>query len=93
MRKYRDEHDATRGNAQDRGYDGDWQKLRAYYLRRHPLCERCEGDGRTTVAVLVHHIVPISDGGARLDERNLMALCVACHDAKHAGKWAARPKG
>lgn len=87
-RKARQQSDAERGNAQERGYDGDWQKVRAMYLRRHPLCERCEQLGRTTPAVLVHHIIPISQGGQRLDTRNLAALCRACHDDVHDGdRW------
>lgn len=87
-RKARQQADAERGNAQDRGYDGTWQQVRKSYIARHPVCQRCEAMGRTTRAVLVHHVVPISQGGARLDPANLQALCAECHDAVHKGdRW------
>ena len=39
-----------------------WRKLRDSYLMYHPLCERCESEGKVTAAVEVHHIIPISKG-------------------------------
>ncbi len=33
-----------------------WQKARAAYLARHPLCVFCERDGRVTAAAVVDHI-------------------------------------
>ena len=35
-------------------------------------------------ADLVHHIVPVREGGALLDEQNLMSLCNECHSRIHA---------
>ncbi|HOF38720.1 MAG TPA: HNH endonuclease signature motif containing protein [Candidatus Hydrogenedentes bacterium] len=84
-RRARASSDADRGNASDRGYDGTWQRARSIYLRNHPVCERCEQMGRVKTAALVHHIVPISEGGARLDPRNLASLCRDCHNEVHAG--------
>lgn len=72
------------GKTAERGYDADWRKLRMAYLKRHPLCERCEEQGRVEPAVLVHHIVPISAGGKALDKHNLMALCRECHGIVHS---------
>lgn len=38
----------------------------------------------TSEGLEVHHIVPISKGGAMWDEDNLETLCIKCHDCKHA---------
>lgn len=73
-----------RGSASSRGYDQTWRKVRASYLLRHPLCVVCGRAGRTVEAAEVDHIVPIANGGARLDERNLQALCHSCHSRKTA---------
>lgn len=59
-------------------YGYKWRKIRAKFLSAHPLCEQCLRQGRYTAATEVHHITPLSDGGTN-DERNLMALCKACH--------------
>lgn len=78
------EHDERRGTAQERGYDGLWQRVRAMHLNAHPLCRMCLDHGRVTPATLVDHVVPIVDGGARLDDDNLQSLCVECHARKTA---------
>jgi 5-methylcytosine-specific restriction protein A len=75
--------DSKRGSSSERGYDGRWQKARLTYLRHHPLCEKCQENNLITLAVLVHHIIPISDGGDRLNPDNLMALCNKCHEEIH----------
>lgn len=79
LRKQHDQvADGRRGTAASRGYGGRWQRLRAMYLRAHPLCVQCAREGRTTAATDVHHLVPKRDGG--LDEAsNLEALCHSCH--------------
>ena len=73
----------TRESAAGRGYDRRWRRLRAMWLRRHPLCQACADEGRVTPAELVHHVVAIEDGGARLDQANLESLCRRHHEAKH----------
>lgn len=72
------EHDERRGTAAQRGYGGRWQRVRAMYLRSHPLCARCEREGRVSMATDVHHIIPRRDGGADT-ESNFEALCHSCH--------------
>lgn len=57
-----------------------WKTIRALYLAKHPLCERCLKAGRTVPAEEVHHIVPVAEGGGH-EESNLMALCKSCHSA------------
>ena len=61
-----------------------WQKLRQWYKRQHPMCEDC---GQAP-AVMVHHIVPIKDGGDPMAVDNLKALCRDCHNYMHKKKKA-----
>jgi len=67
----------------DKYYDARWKKIRAAFLRAHPLCERCRDEGRLTAATLVHHKIRVRAGGSH-DPENLQALCPACHEAIHA---------
>lgn len=67
-----------------------WQRLRARYLASHPVCEECDRNGKTTLAKVVHHIVPVEDArdvgmmeSLAYDPMNLMALCEPCHEAIH----------
>lgn len=76
-------YDKSRGSASSQGYDAKWRAVRLAYLRRHPLCEDCLAEGKTTPAVMVHHIVAIKAGGARLDPGNLRSQCTAHHEAIH----------
>lgn len=76
---------------------GTWTTLRAKHLAHHPLCSRCESEGRTKLAEEVHHINPIERGKTpeemrRLayDRANLQSLCKDCHFAIHnemESKW------
>ena len=59
-----------------------WRLVRSALLDRHPLCRRCEADGRTVAATDVDHVVPLAEGGAPYDEGNLQPLCFACHVRK-----------
>ena len=61
-----------------------WTRLRMVILRREPLCRQCARSSpkRITAAQMVDHIVPINQGGAPLDERNLQPLCNDCHQRK-----------
>lgn len=61
-----------------RWYGRQWQRIRARFLNKNPLCEQCKKEGRYTAATEVHHIQPLSAGGTN-DERNLMPLCKSCH--------------
>lgn len=56
-----------------------WQRVRTMKLRRNPMCEECERQGRTTEAVDVHHKHAVRDGGDVFNLDNLEALCKACH--------------
>lgn len=72
------DYDGKRGTSAQRGYDSRWEKVRKMYLSKHPLCERCEASGIVTVALDVHHIRPLKQGGSN-SEDNLMALCRKHH--------------
>ena len=64
----------------------NWRRLRANFLRLHPLCRVCAGKEQTVAAKVVDHIVPIKDGGGRFDTANLQSLCVSCHNRKTAAE-------
>jgi 5-methylcytosine-specific restriction protein A len=73
----------NRPSSYERGYDARWRRLRKQKLRANPLCEECDKGGILERATMVHHIIPIEDGGEALDWDNLMSLCLPCHGAKH----------
>lgn len=85
--------DRRRGSARKRGYDGAWEAVRAEILEEEPECRRCKAANRLKVAVMVDHIVPLEDGGARLDKDNLQPLCRDCHAVKTAEDLQRRRMG
>lgn len=67
-----------------------WLRLRKQTLTAHPLCQRCEAEGRISAATDVHHVVPCEYAINRtameqlmFDPGNLMALCHDCHVQVH----------
>jgi 5-methylcytosine-specific restriction protein A len=71
-------YDRSRGTAAERGYDAAHRKWRAAVLARDPICKAC-GVERSTFA---DHIVPLNQGGAKLDLANGQGLCSRCHQVK-----------
>ncbi len=69
-----------RPSAARRGYDRQWRKRRAEFVRENPRCVKC---GAPTTDV--DHILPLAEGG-RDDEWNWQALCHACHSRKTAAE-------
>ena len=59
-----------------------WRKLRAWWVDGNPLCVECESEGRTVVADVVDHIVPLKQGGSKFRLDNLQSLCHSCHNRK-----------
>ena len=59
-----------------------WKVVRSAHLNAEPLCRSCKVIGRLVAAAVVDHIVPISAGGADLDDSNLQSLCKSCHNTK-----------
>ncbi len=74
----RDYNKSIRDPALKKHYGRHWEKIRALFLSKHPLCEACKKAGLLTPATEVHHIKPVAGGGTDEDE-NLMALCKPCH--------------
>lgn len=67
-----------------------WLRLRRDTLTAHPLCQRCETEGRITPATEVHHIRPVEEAITMADKmqrmydpHNLQALCHDCHVKTH----------
>ena len=93
--KYCEQHKPLhpdRESAESRGYNHKWRKLRAAYLRRHPLCVKCLAEGRYVQATVVDHIVPHRGDPQRMwDVSNWQALCKPCHDRK-TGTEDSRPE-
>ena len=66
----------------ERGYGGRWQKARATFLMRHPLCCYCQALGRVTAATVVDHKVPHrGDQALFWDTANWQSLCANCHSS------------
>ncbi len=81
-KEYNDWH---RGYKSGERYDWKWRKIRARYVKAHPLCEMCLEAGRLVPVAEVHHIKPKSEGGSD-DVENLMSLCHSCHMKIHGVK-------
>lgn len=68
-----------------------WVKLRRRVLTAHPVCQRCDAEGRIGVpATEVHHVTPVEYAATRqgkeqlmFNPANLQALCHACHVQTH----------
>lgn len=86
------------GKTADRGYDGRWEKFRAWFLRRHPVCCGSAEIPENWMAVEhelqglcgrparpVHHIRKVADfPELRLVESNCFPQCDACHAVRTA---------
>ena len=64
-------------------YGRAWKRIRDSYVQQHPLCERCQEQGKLIPTEEVHHKVPLSEGGTHA-RSNLIALCKSCHAQIHA---------
>ncbi len=91
-RQHKKQREKARGSASSRGYGYRWQRYRRRYLAEHPLCERCEEQGHTMVATVVHHIKEATGKHDPLfwQEQNHQALCRECHEEVHR---RAKPTG
>jgi len=98
--RYCDEHRQTtqhyyncyeRDSDTNKRYGRAWRRMRLQYIQAHPLCEKCQSEGRLTAADEVHHILPLASGGTN-DEGNFMALCKSCHSKITIGSTNTRQK-
>lgn len=97
--RYCEEHDKQetkryekydRDPAMKKRYGRTWKRIRDRYITLHPLCERCQKQGKIVKADEIHHIKPLSQGGSH-DFENLMSLCTSCHSeitAREGGRWS-----
>ena len=61
----------------------EWRSMSRLIRQRDGwLCQGCLP--RTVGAALVHHKVPLSEGGPPLEEENLVSLCADCHRSAHS---------
>lgn len=67
------------------GYNYRWRKFRASWLRKNPLCVRCQADGKVTEATVVDHVIPHrGDQALFWKAGNHQSLCASCHSRKTA---------
>lgn len=58
-----------------------WRNGRLVFLAQHPLCARCEAEGRITPATVVNHVKPHKGNVALFyDWNNWEAVCKPHHD-------------
>jgi len=72
------QQDRKRPTANQRGYNGKWQRQRKSYLTRHPYCAMC----KTALATVVDHI-EAHRGRKEVfqDQQNWQSLCSFCHNS------------
>lgn len=78
----------------------NWRLISRLHRQKHPLCVQCHKEGLLNPAQLTDHVIPISIGGSKTDERNLAGLCHTCHNAKRGrekhgliGEWILNEHG
>ena len=86
-KKYCDDHIALHPEeirpAAARGYGARWQRLSKLFLLSHPLCAKCQREGKYVKATVVDHIRPHrGDPGLFWDQTNWQPLCKHHHDVK-----------
>ena len=90
QRKETREYDKTRDpNVVKWQKSARFQRSRAWFLKRNPICNECEKQNKLTPATILHHITP-HNGEYRLfwDQSNWQGLCNACHEDKHVqDRW------
>ncbi len=78
----------NRGTPDERGYDGPWRRFRATVIGSNPAkwlrCADCKEYASDPSGIHLDHIIPLSQGGPRLDVDNLQPLCPSCHSSKTA---------
>ena len=88
------DYDRARGSARQRGYDRDWERLRADVLATRRVCE-VPGCGSTD-RLNVDHIQSIRFAPQlRLERSNLRVICHPCHSARTARDqgFGRKPRG
>jgi 5-methylcytosine-specific restriction endonuclease McrA len=68
-----------------------WKIRKAQVFRRDGyLCQYCKRYGRIREAKIVHHIKHLDEyPELALEPKNLVSLCIACHNKEHPEKGTA----
>jgi 5-methylcytosine-specific restriction enzyme A len=66
-----------------------WLRRRDLQIKLHPLCEDCLEQGRTTPAVIAHHVEPHGGDLTKFLRGPLRSLCTRCHNKL----WASDARG
>ena len=61
-----------------------WKDLRAWFVKRNPLCVECKVNGIAKPVEIVDHIKEVKDGGSMLCVTNLQSMCHRHHNIKTA---------
>ena len=78
-----DRRDQTRSEKNYSFYNSRlWRSTSRLYRMDKPLCEVAAFFGETLAADVVDHLIPINQLGAKVDERNLMAMSHKYHNKK-----------
>lgn len=77
QRERKARHDRKRPSASQRGYNGEWRKLRAEFIRLHPFCKMCGADATLVDHIQRHH----GNKALLLNWNNLQSLCAHCHNS------------
>jgi hypothetical protein len=68
----------------DRLYDlRRWRRRSALQLKHHPMCQKCEAEGRVTAATLSHHVEEHHGDLFKFHYGKLESLCHDCHLIAH----------
>lgn len=70
-------HDQKRPSSTERGYDSEWRKLRAEFMRLHPLCAFCDRPAEHVDHIRRHRGIK----SLLLNWNNLQSLCAHCHNS------------
>ena len=76
------EYERRRGSPSKRGYDSQWQRVRAIKLAEQPLCEDCLAEGVITLATEVHHVDKGAAAQGMHDVARLLSLCKKHHSMR-----------
>ena len=72
----------SKGSNQPFYKSAQWKKVRLSYLNQFPLCQVADYCDDIIEGKIVDHIIPIEQGGAKYDSRNLQTLSKRIHDTK-----------
>jgi 5-methylcytosine-specific restriction endonuclease McrA len=63
-------------------YTTAWDRASRAYRRAHPLCVRCQAQGKVSASRVVDHVVPHKgDLSLFWNKQNWQALCEHCHNS------------